>query len=214
MGIFILSQCLTNLATGKMDSLKTLQSHGASVPVGEDKPCLGHSHQAATLAKILPRLGCAATAPDHRPVSHLPSTLDLVSKVILMWTFLPLCLFLASWPIITWKSRGTSLRSDVRCSNTGATVYLSCGREQSFNSFLLWLSFCKTGIMLAPTSPGRGSTYSMLGAVPTHTHALSVLGTQSSPVSSACTCVHDLSVCAPSLRTKAPDSSSRTDRFP
>lgn len=154
MGIFILSQCLTNLATGKMDSLR-LQSHGASASVGEDKPCLGHSHQAATLAKILPRLGCAATAPDHRPVSHLPSTLDLVSKVILLWTFLPLCLFLASWPIITWKSRGTSLQSDVRCSNTGATVYLSCGREQSFNSFLLWLSVCKTGIMLAPMSPGR-----------------------------------------------------------
>lgn len=146
---------------------------------------------------------------DHRSAPQLPSTLDLVSKVILVCTALPPCC-LANRHVEVW---GTGSQSGVRCANIGTPVCLSRGYEQLFNSFLLWLSSHKTGIVVAPTSPGRGSTRSLLGALSAHTCAWCSQDPVR-PCLSHCTRVCDLSVSTPRLRTKPLNSSSRADLFP
>ena len=77
-----------------------------------------------------------------------------------------------AWPALT----------AFRCQSTSFSIYPSCDHKQLFNSFLHCFSVCKTGIIVAPTSPGigglhmRGSTCTWLMPVaqchrgPTHLH--------------------------------------------
>lgn len=110
---------------------------------------------------------------------QLPSAFDLVSKVILVSTFLP------SYPASIWltgqsshvgRDTGQSPRmAGVRAglavvfqgSGTGSSIYPSYDRQQLFKSFLLCFSISKTRIVVAPTSLGVGDLHMWGSTCPT-----------------------------------------------
>lgn len=120
---------------------------------------------------------------------QLPSAFDLVSKVILVSTFLP------SYPASIWLTgqsshvgRDTGQTSRVsgdtgqsprmagaraglavvfQGSGTGSSIYPSYDRQQLFKSFLLCFSISKTRIVVAPTSLGVGDLHMWGSTCPT-----------------------------------------------
>lgn len=108
---------------------------------------------------------------------------------------------LANHRVCVWGggAHGLDSQSAFRSQSTRVSIYPSCDHEQLFNSFLHCFSVCKTGVIVAPASPGVGGLHAWGSTCP----ALAQGRCQWLSVARGPTHLHvQPSVSVPGLRTK------------